>query len=152
MVKFVFECVSIFVIVYFLSFRVYLYWYLRRICVFASPSGFTCCSLSSSPAGICLQSLAQIAESYPLPLSIDPDPPDGIFARISQFLPSFSVFLPQMHGKKCISMCIWIICKTDQLVKRNNGRKDLRYSSSWVLIIFNHNIFLLQHHYHPALI
>ena len=34
---------------YFLSFRVYLYLYLKRICVFASFSGFTCCSLSSSP-------------------------------------------------------------------------------------------------------
>ena len=32
------------------------------------------------------------------------------------------------------------------------SRKDPRYSNSWELIIVNHHIFLLQHHYHHALI
>ena len=105
MAKIVFVCVCIFVLVYFLSFRVYLYTYLRRICVFLAFSGFTCCSLSSSPhqpafTGKRRRSALRLTRSL---YKWDFNPLNGISGRVCEFWPRFSVFLPRMHGKKCIS-------------------------------------------------
>ena len=97
MAKFVFVCVSIFVFVYFLSFRVYfvcLYLYLKRICVFAS---FTCCSLLTS-RHLPVKLTADRWES-PAPFINRPRPAGRDFwPHFWIFTQFFFVFLLRMHG------------------------------------------------------
>ena len=98
-------CVCIFVFVYILFFRVYSYLYLKGICVFASFSGFTCCSLSSSPhqpafTGKRRRRALRLTRSL---YKWDFNPLNGISGRVCEFWPRISVFLPRMNGKKCMS-------------------------------------------------
>ena len=105
---FVFVCLYFSIFVYFLYFCVYfvyLYSYLKRICVFASFSGFTCCSLSSSPhqpafTGKRRRTALRLTRSL---YKWDFNLLDGIFGHIAEFWPCISVYPPRMHGKICIS-------------------------------------------------
>ena len=121
---FVFVCVCIFVFVYFSSFRVYLYLYLKRICVFLAFSGFTCCSLSSSPhqpafTGKRRRSALRLTRSL---YKWDFNPLNGISGRVCEFWPRFSVFLPRMQG---FGEKIWV---------KRVLKKNWKSAGFWILL------------------